>query len=127
MSKQTDTITLRGMSFYAYHGCLESERVTGTRYSVDLECSIPLKKAGKSDNLKDTVDYSLLYNIVAAEMATPSNLLEHVAAKILKQVKYYAPKVKSATVIVTKFNPPFEYAQNALDAEGTSASVTMSY
>lgn len=122
-----DKISLRGMTFHAYHGCLEEERVAGTRYTVDLDCCISLKKAGKSDNLKDTVDYSLLYNIVAAEMAMPSNLLEHVAAKILKQVKYYAPKVKGATVTVTKFNPPFEYAQNALSAEETSASVTMSY
>ena len=125
--RKCDKILLYGMDFHSYHGCLPEERIKGTHYTVDLECTVPLKKAGKSDNLKDTVDYSMLYDIVAAEMSTPSNLLENVAARILKQIRYYAPKIKSATVTITKYNPPFKYTENAQDTELTSASVMMSY
>ena len=120
-------IELKDLRFRAYHGCLPQERIVGTDYNVSLRCTVDLRKAAATDDLKHTVDYSLLYNIVKSEMGTPANLLEHVAGKILKNVRYYAPAVKHATVTICKMNPPFEYAMNALDAEHTASCVTLSF
>ena len=120
-------IELKGLKFHAFHGCLPQERIVGADYSVSLRCTVDLRKAAATDNLKHTVDYSLLYNIVKSEMGTPVNLLENVAGKILKNVRYYAPAVKHATVTICKLNPPFEYAENALETERTAACVTLSY
>ncbi|MCF0172127.1 MAG: dihydroneopterin aldolase [Bacteroidales bacterium] len=120
-------IELSDLRFHAYHGCLQSERISGTEYRVDVVCHAPLAKASRSDNLKDSVDYSLIYNIVKDEMAHPSNLLEHVAGNILRQIRRFAPKVRHASVTVTKFNPPFDYPDSALDTQRTGAGITLSF
>ena len=120
-------IELKNLKFHAFHGCLPQERIVGTDYEVSLRCTVDLRKAAATDDLKHTVDYSLLYNIIKSEMGTPVNLLENVAGKILKNVRYYAPAVKHAAVTICKMNPPFEYAQNALDSEHAAACVTLSF
>lgn len=108
------------MQFYAYHGCLESERRDGNRFSVDFECDYPAAAAAEYDDLSDAVNYALIYDIVKAEMAIPSNLLENVAWRILSKVREQFPAVTGARVTVTKFNPP-------VDGEVVSSSVTLRY
>ena len=120
-------IELNNLKFRAYHGCLPQERVVGADYIVNISCTVDLRKAATSDDLKHTVDYALLYNIVKSEMGTPVNLLEKVAGNILRNIRYYAPAVKHATVTVVKMIPPFEYAPNALETEQTEARVTLSF
>lgn len=108
MKDKPDKITLTGMRFYAFHGCLEKERQQGNDFRVDLECSLDLGKAAESDALEDSVDYSRLYDIVAAQMEKPSNLLEHVAGRIGAGIRAAFPQIESCSVTVTKFNPPFD-------------------
>ena len=59
-----------------------------------------------SDELKDTVDYVLLNNIVKEEMQQPSKLLETVAKRILNRIFKEDSLVRKATVSVSKLNPP---------------------
>ena len=59
-----DTITLQGMHFYGYHGCLPEERRTGQPFHVDAVLYLSLEKAGRSDDLADTVDYGGVYGVV---------------------------------------------------------------
>ena len=120
-------IELKDLRFKAYHGCLPQERIVGADYNVSMRCTVDLRKAAATDDLKYTVDYALLYNIVLDAMQAPVNLLEKVAGTILKNVRYFAPKVKSATVTICKMQPPFDYGQNALDAEHAAACVTLSF
>ena len=108
MKDKLDKITLTGMRFYAFHGCLDFERQHGNDFQVDLECSLDLGKAASSDALEDSVDYSELYNIVAARMEKPSRLLEHVAGRIGAEVKARFPQICCCSVTVTKFNPPYD-------------------
>ncbi|HIP26025.1 MAG TPA: dihydroneopterin aldolase, partial [Flavobacteriaceae bacterium] len=58
------------------------------------------------DELKDTVDYVHLNNIVKEEMAIRAKLLETVAKRILDRIFKELPMVKKATVSVSKINPP---------------------
>ena len=71
------TIELEGMEFRANHGCLEREKVVGNDFVVDFRGEVNMTAAIESDNLEDAVNYALIYDIVAREMAVPSNLLEH--------------------------------------------------
>ena len=125
--KDNGIIELRDMRFKAYHGCLPQERIQGTQYQVSLRCELDLRRASESDSLEHTVDYSALYDIVKQEMATPANLLEKGAGNILKNIRYYAPAVKSATITICKMEPPFNYAENALDMQQTAACVTLGF
>ena len=99
---------MEGMVFHAFHGCLESERTDGNTFSVDIRAEFDAGTAGLSDRLEDTVDYSLIYDIVSKEMSIPSNLLENVATRILNAVSYKFPELDGLSVRVSKKNPPVD-------------------
>ena len=100
------TIKLKNIRTYSYHGCLIEEGKIGSDYSVDLEVKTNLNKSSLSDDLKDTVDYVLLNQIVVEEMAIRSNLLEHVAQRIIQRVFKEVTTISSVKLEVSKLNPP---------------------
>lgn len=100
------TITLTGMEFHAFHGCLEQEKRDGGIFLVDLEGRLPLGRASRTDDLADTVDYGAVYAAVAEEMAVPSDLLEHVCGRILRRVAADFPAFRALRVTVSKQHPP---------------------
>ena len=100
------TIELVGMEFHAFHGCLEEERRDGNTFVVDFRGKANLRKPAESDNLEDTIDYSKVYDIVAAEMAKPSNLLENVARRIVDAIMGAGMKFWFVQVRISKKNPP---------------------
>lgn len=100
------TIELLGMHFRARHGCLESERIYGGEFSVDVRMECDCARAEASDCLEDTVDYSRVYAVVAAEMDEPRRLLEAVAGSIAERIKREFPLVSELEVSVAKKNPP---------------------
>ena len=108
MNGNLDKITLTGMRFYAFHGCLDWERQHGNDFQVDLECCLDLGKAAASDLLEDSIDYSELYRTVATEMEKPSNLLEHVAGRIAHRLLDDYPTITSVDILLEKLNPPME-------------------
>lgn len=99
-------IKLKNIRTYSYHGCLIEEGKIGSDYSVDLEVKTDLRKSALSDNLEDTVDYVLLNRIVEEEMAIRSNLLEHVAHRIIKRIFDEVAAISRITLAVSKLNPP---------------------
>ena len=99
-------LELTGMRFYAFHGCLPSERLVGTEYMVDFACELDTANAERSDDLSDTLDYSLVRAVVAREMAVPSNLIEHVAGRIADALQAKIPGLEHFEVTVSKKNPP---------------------
>lgn len=111
-------ITINDMRFYAHHGCFEQERVIGTHFRVDLSFTTDTSKAEISDNIVDTVSYLDVYQVVKAEMMTPSHLLEHVARRVGERVLADFPAVDTVNVKVSKFNPP-------LGGQMDSVSVTL--
>ena len=98
---------LRGMEFHAFHGCQEEEKKEGNRFIVDFKAVYYLRKPAASDALGDAADYSVIYGLIQEEMAKPSELLEHVAKRIVKAVQARFPKFfPMFKVTVTKCDPP---------------------
>ena len=108
MEKSTNigTLELQGMEFRAHHGCLERERIVGNDFVVDFRGEIDMSAAAESDNLEDAVNYALIYDAVAEEMTKPSDLLEHVAGRIVKVLAERFPEFVSFSVRVSKKRPP---------------------
>lgn len=100
------TLELEGMEFRAHHGCLERERIVGNDFVVDFRGEIDMSAAAESDNLEDAVNYALIYEAVAEEMRKPSDLLEHVAGRIVKVLADRFPEFMSFSVRVSKKRPP---------------------
>ncbi len=78
----------------------------GSDYRVDLDVYADLSQPSKSDKLQETVDYVHLNKIVREEMAIRSNLLEHVAKRIIDRIFLELSMVNEAQVEVAKINPP---------------------
>ena len=106
MKIAASNILLDDMRFYAYHGVMEQERQVGGEYSVSLTVEADLAEAARTDDVADTVNYAALYALVEREMAVPSRLLEHVAARIGWRTLEEYDRVTAVTVKVTKLNPP---------------------
>ena len=99
-------IELRGMEFYAYHGCFEEERLIGNKFIVDISVRTDVGRAAVSDNIADAVDYQMLYRIVKEEMALKSRLLENVATRIADRIKREFEQIECVELSVAKLNPP---------------------
>ena len=100
------TIKLQNIRTFSFHGCLEEEGKIGSDYRVDLEIKTDLRKSALSDDIKDTVDYVLLNQIVVEEMDIRSKLLEHVANRIIVRIFKEIPSVSRIILAVSKLNPP---------------------
>ena len=99
-------IILKNIRTFSYHGCLVEESKIGSNYRVDLEIETDLSKSEVSDDLNDTVDYVLLNQIVVDEMAIRSNLLEHVARRIINSSLSKIASLSYIKIAVSKLNPP---------------------
>lgn len=101
-------IELEEMRFWAFHGCLESERRNGNLFLVDFRGELDMRKAAESDSLEDTVNYGLVYDLVKEEMRVPSDLLENVAGRIVRRIAERFPEFVRFSVRVSKRRPPVE-------------------
>lgn len=103
---RTGKIELEGMEFHAYHGCFDEEKRDGNLFVVDFTGEIDMAAAVETDALADTADYGAVYSIIKREMSSPSDLLEHVAGRIVKAIESEIPAFTRFSVRVSKSNPP---------------------
>jgi dihydroneopterin aldolase len=102
-----DRLLLEGMTFFGRHGALPAERELGARFTVDVELVADLRRAGRTDRLEDTVDYSEVYELVRQVVeGEPCQLLEAVAERIANRLSPM-DRVDRVTVRVRK-RPPLE-------------------
>ncbi len=101
-----NVIEIENMEFYSNHGCYREEKVVGNHFIVNLKMETSNSVAIKTDSIKDALNYQIAYEIVKEEMREPSHLLEHVAGRILDKLFVSLPLIESASVKVSKLNPP---------------------
>lgn len=116
MKLTSSYIHLSDVRFHAFHGVLPQEKSVGADFVVNLRLGYDISSAMESDNVMETLNYSQVYEAVKQEMTTPSNLLEHVAGRIVKSLNDHFPDITSIDLKLTKLNPP-------MGADGCSASV----
>ena len=100
------SIFLDEVRFHAFHGVMPQERAVGADFTVSLNVGYDFVKAAESDELIDTISYADLYEVVRAEMDKPSQLLEHVALRIVKAVAARWPRIDTIDLRLAKDNPP---------------------
>ena len=112
------TVSLEGLRFHANHGVLPQERVVGGDFMVSVTVDYDFSAVLSSDDVKDTLNYAELYQIINKEMQTPSCLLEHVAGRIGERILSEFPQALSVGIEITKRNPPM-----GADCEGATVFV----
>lgn len=98
-------VALEGIEFHAYHGAYPEESVLGNRFTLDLELETDFREAMLHDNLKDTVDYAKLYQLIKARMDVKVKLLEHLGHRIISDILEVYPNVKTIKLTLKKHHP----------------------
>ena len=106
MRQMTSYIRLNSVRFHAFHGVLPQEKTVGGDFVVSMRLGYDISRAMESDDVADTLNYAEVYELVRREMSIPSNLLEHVAGRIVQAVLSAFPAVTSIDLELTKENPP---------------------
>jgi dihydroneopterin aldolase len=112
-----DTIFIECIEFYGYHGASDEEQSVGHRYAVDAEMRFDTRKAGGSDSLRDTVNYSTVAKrVVAIGTHEQHRLLESLAARLAEVILAEFP-VESVRLRVRKIRPPMNVIAAAVGVE----------
>jgi dihydroneopterin aldolase len=102
----TDWLHLSGMRFYARHGVHADERELGQTYRVDVALAHDLSRAGRSDDLRDTIDYGAVFAMVREVVeGPPRQLVEAVAEAVAARLLQSTPS-RAVRVRITKPHPP---------------------
>jgi len=112
-----DTIELRGLAFYGYHGALAEERTLGQRFIVDLRLGLDLGPAGRTDDLTLTADYGKVSETARRVVeGEPFALIEALAEALATRVLGEFVQVQEVRVRVEKPSAPLKAAPSALAA-----------
>ena len=117
------TVSLTDLHFFARHGVLPQETVTGNDFAVNVELETEASDLEKmveaeAEELSYTVSYADVYDVIREEMEKPRQLLETVAIRIGKRLKNSFPEIISGSISITKVTPPIP---------GITGSATVSY
>ncbi|MFA5917964.1 MAG: dihydroneopterin aldolase [Candidatus Nanopelagicaceae bacterium] len=105
----SDSIEIKGIRAFGYHGVFEHERENGQEFLVDLSLNLDLRKASKSDLVEDTVDYGSVCNeVVGMIVGPPVSLIEKLASQIADSLLSKFPLIASIVVVVHKPQAPVE-------------------
>jgi dihydroneopterin aldolase len=113
-----DKITLKNMKFYSYHGVLDFEKKDGQYFFIDAEIYFDTSKAGVSDNLEDTVDYSKVFEEIRRITEENSfDLIEKLANEIANSILRNFAQIKSTIIRVRKPDAPIKGSFDYMEVE----------
>lgn len=116
MTTSGDKLFVRGLRLFGRHGVLSAERDLGQLFLVDLEAEADVDKAGRSDDLNDTVNYVTMYEIAKNVIeGPPDQLVERVASRIAYRILSQISAISAIRVRICK---PHVALPVSLDAVG---------
>ena len=111
----TDLIAIRELRLATHIGVTDEERANPQWVRVTVELEADLRRAGKTDDLTDTINYHWATNEIAAIVRSNScNLLEYLAGKIASRMTK-VEGVHGVTVEIAKESPPVDEDVGAIE------------
>jgi dihydroneopterin aldolase len=102
----TQKVALKDVRFYSPIGFYEEEQVLGNEFYINLEVLFPFENSDAED-LKNTINYEELYQILVDVMRPKRKLLESALEDILDIVLKKYAFAQEVNVSIRKVNPPF--------------------
>jgi dihydroneopterin aldolase len=100
-------IRIKNARFYAHHGVLDSERMSGGLFEIDAEMTCDVTEAEAEDNLKKTLDYELTYKFIKEVVSQEKFfLIEALAYRIALKIIENFSMVQKVVINVRKPSPP---------------------
>ena len=102
-----DKITIKKLEIFAKHGVFDEEKKLGQKYFVSVDLYTDLKTAGKTDSLKNSIDYGkICFDIKDFVENNTYNLIESVAEGLASKLLRENKTIKRVTIEVEKPNAP---------------------
>lgn len=103
----SDRILVNRIAVIARHGVLPEEERLGQRFFVSLDCRLDLREAGRTDDLRHSVDYAELVAL-AHGIAVDRRfyLIEALAHVIATETLARFPQIREAIVRIDKPGAP---------------------
>jgi dihydroneopterin aldolase len=127
MIREIDCIKLANMGFYAFHGTSKAEKEVGQRFYLDVELFLDLRPAGATDNIRHTINYEKVYEIISEVTKRKKyNLLEALAEDIVEEILNHYQNLERVRVKVRKPQVPLcgilDYVEVTIDRKNTGSS-----
>jgi 7,8-dihydroneopterin aldolase/epimerase/oxygenase len=103
----SDLMFLTGLLIHAHHGVMEHEERVGQRFILDLELSLDLADAARSDKLADTVSYAAIAETATRAFTARSyKLVEAAAGAVVDAILAGFARVTAVKITVHKPHAP---------------------
>jgi 7,8-dihydroneopterin aldolase/epimerase/oxygenase len=106
-------IELQQVRIHAFHGIYEGEKKTGSVYEINVKVSYDEGEIA-FDDVKNTVNYVTVLDIVQQRMQEPAGLLEKVADNIIRTIRERYSFVTEVSISIYKLEAPVENFQGKL-------------
>lgn len=98
-------IHLQKVKLFGYHGLNAGEEVIGGEFEVSLTAYYQ-PKSPPITKIDETLDYTILLEIVRQRMSVPTHLLETLATEIASEIIARFLTVTSVEISIFKLHPP---------------------
>lgn len=99
------SVLLKDLHFFGFHGLYEGEKILGNDFLVNLEIGYTPEHFPARD-IKDTIDYAAVYQLVKNRMNIPTPLLETLVADIAHEILAQFSLSNYVTITIEKMRPP---------------------
>lgn len=102
-----DNIRIRGLRVFAHHGVLPEETSKGQIFYVYADLYFDIRKAGMTDELKNTVNYGEVCHMITSYMQENTfQLIETVAENLAREVLLRFSPLQAVRIEICKPNAP---------------------
>ena len=123
-----ETIRIKGLEIFAYHGVNPEEKENGQKFILDIAMQadsdsslvLDISRAAQTDDLNETVNYAAVRKTVNAVFtAQKYDLIERAAQVVCDAILENYPKVQSVTVELKKPEAPINAVFDYVSVEMT--------
>lgn len=100
-----DTLILKDCRFECFIGIFPKERKTKQPIVIDVELGVDIRKAAKSDLMKDAIDYRAVHALMKERIEKNRSFLIETLAEDLAQLILKKFPVRSVTLTLKKPKP----------------------
>ena len=102
-----NSIALRGLEVFAYHGVLDHEKAYGQEFLIDCELEV---LTGENDKLEEAVSYAEIADLLVFETKnTRFDLIETLAAHLAQKALASNSRIESVKLTVHKPAAPIAH------------------
>ena len=102
-----DQIFIKGLEVFANHGVYKEEQEKGQKFLVNATLYFDTAKAGRSDELTDSVDYGKVCQLINDFMTQyRMNLLETISNRLARNILMAYPELEAVTLEIEKPQAP---------------------